>query len=196
MWTTQNYTMNECSKRSSDTYVSAVLFRYTLSIDVLESYIKNAINKHSPNRNNTLEYFYLTTHICSHHMTKALDIQNVVLVHVMCKQCSPSAQQLYFTVHDVQLSCAITQPLLPHQWRVHQCLLTSRFIVPSIPWGVSAPGGKMRKQLFKDHNFLNNSPIFIIESSTFNIFAFQKALQTIHFNLKNCFGFVERYLTP
>ena len=46
------------------------------------------------------------------------------------------------------------------------------------PWGVSAPGGKMRKQLLKDHNFLNNSPIFIIESSTFNIFAFQKALHT------------------
>ena len=49
---------------------------------------------------------------------------------------------------------------------VHQCLLTSRFIAPSIPWGVSAPGGKMRKQLLKDHNFPNNSPIFIIESST------------------------------
>ena len=41
----------------------------------------------------------------------------------------------------------------------------------------------MLKQLLKDHNFLNNSPIFIIESSTFNIFAFQKALHTIHFNL-------------
>ena len=54
----------------------------------------------------------------------------------------------------------------------------------------------MRKQLLKDHNFLNNSPIFIIGSSTFNTFAFQKALHTIHFNLKNCFGFDERYLTP
>ena len=54
----------------------------------------------------------------------------------------------------------------------------------------------MRKQLLKDHNFLNNSPIFIIESSTFNVFAFQKALHTIHFNLKNCFGFGERYLAP
>ena len=42
----------------------------------------------------------------------------------------------------------------------------------------------MRKQLLKDHNFLNNSSIFIIESSTFNIFAFQKALHTIYFILK------------
>ena len=54
----------------------------------------------------------------------------------------------------------------------------------------------MRKQLLKDHNVLNNSPIFIIESSTLNIFAFQKALHTIHFNLTNCFGFGERYLIP
>ena len=98
--------------------------------------------------------------------------------------------------HDVQFSCAINQPLLAHHWRVHQCLLTSRFITPLIPWGVSAPGGKMLKQLLKHHNFLNNSPIFIIESSTFDIFAFQKALHTIHFNLKSCFGFGERYLTP
>ena len=98
--------------------------------------------------------------------------------------------------HDVQFSCAINQPLLAHHWRVHQCLLTSRFIAPSIPWGVSAPGGKMLKHLLKDHKFLNNSPIFIIESSTFNTFAFQKALHTIHFNLKSCFGFGERYLTP
>ena len=93
------------------------------------------------------------------------------------------------SVHDVQFSCAITQPLLAHHWRVHQCLLTSRFIAPLIPWGGNAPGGKMRKQLLKEHNFLNNSPIFIIESSTYNIFAFQKALHAIHFNLKNCFGF-------
>ena len=90
-------------------------------------------------------------------------------------------------IHDVQCSCAINQPLLAHHWRVHQCLLTSRFIAPSIPWGVSAPGGKMLKQPLKDHNFLNNSPIFVIESSTFNIFAFQKALHAIHFNLKSCF---------
>ena len=82
----------------------------------------------------------------------------------------------YDRYHDVQFSCAKNQPLLAHHWRVHQCLLTSRFIVPSIPWGVSAPGGKMRKQLLKDHNFFNNSPIFIIEISTFNIFAFQKAI--------------------
>ena len=95
-------------------------------------------------------------------------------------------------LHDVQFSCAINQPLLAHHWRVHQCLLTSRFIAPSIPWGVSAPGGKMLKQLLKDHNFLNNSLIFIIGRSTFNIFAFQKALHTIHFNLKSCFGFGER----
>ena len=100
------------------------------------------------------------------------------------------------SLHGVQFSCAINQPLLAHHWRVHQCLLTSRFIAPSIPWGVSAPGGKMRKQLLKDHNFFNDSPIFIIESSTFDICAFQKALHTIHFNFKNCFGFGERYLTP
>ena len=99
-------------------------------------------------------------------------------------------------LHDVQFSCAINQPLLAHHWRVHQCLPTSRFIAPSIPWGVSAPGGKVLKQLLEDHNFLHNSPIFIIESSTFNIFAFQKALHTIHFNLRSCFGFGERYLTP
>ena len=68
------------------------------------------------------------------------------------------------THHDVQFLCAINQPLLAQNWRVHQCLLTSRFVAPSIPWGASAPGGKMRKQLLKD--FLNNSPIFIIESST------------------------------
>ena len=98
--------------------------------------------------------------------------------------------------HDVHFSCAITQPLLAHHWRVHQCLLTPRFIAPLIPWGVSSPGGKMRKQLVKDHNFLNNSPIFIIGSSTFNIFAFQKALHTIPFNLKNRFRLDERYLTP
>ena len=54
----------------------------------------------------------------------------------------------------------------------------------------------MRKQLLKDYNFLNNSPIFIIESSTCNLYAFQKALHTKHFNLRICFGFGERYLTP
>ena len=54
----------------------------------------------------------------------------------------------------------------------------------------------MRKQLLNDHNFLNNSPIVIIESSTFDIFAFQEVPHTIHFNLKNCFGSGERYLTP
>ena len=75
--------------------------------------------------------------------------------------------------HDVQISCAINQPLLAHHWMAHQCLLTSRFVATSIPWGVSAPGGKMRRQLLKDHNFLNNSPIFIIESSTINILLFK-----------------------
>ena len=54
----------------------------------------------------------------------------------------------------------------------------------------------MRKQLLKDHNFLDNSPIFIIESSAFDILAFQKALQTICFDLKKKIGFGERYLTP
>ena len=98
--------------------------------------------------------------------------------------------------HDVHFSCAIIQPLLAHHCRVHQCLLTSRFIAPAISWGLSAPGGKMRKQLLKDHNFLNNSPIFITESSTFNRFAFQKALHITHFNLKTCFGFSEKYWTP
>ena len=93
---------------------------------------------------------------------------------------------LVIPLYDVQFSCAITQPLLAHHWRVHQCLLT--FIAPLIPWGVSAPGGKM-----KDHNFLNNSPIFVIESSTFDIFAFQEALHTTHFILKNCFVFGESH---
>ena len=76
--------------------------------------------------------------------------------------------------HDVQFSCAITQPLLAHHWRVHQYLLTSRFTAPLIPWEASAPGGKMRKQLLKDHNFLNNSPIFVIESSTLIYLLFKK----------------------
>ena len=85
-------------------------------------------------------------------------------------------------MHDVQFSYAINQPLLAHHWRVHKCLLTTRIIEPSIPWGVSAPGGKMRKQLLKDHNFLNNSPIFIIESSTLNIcFSTSTAYNTIQF---------------
>ena len=110
-----------------------------------------------------------------------------------CLQC-PGRTSVHW--HDVQFSCAIDQPLLAHHWWVHQCLLTPRLIAPSIPWGVSAPGSKMREQLLKDHNFFNNSPIFIFESSTFNIFAFQKALHAIHFNLKNCFGFGESYLTP
>ena len=81
---------------------------------------------------------------------------------------------IFVSKHDVQFSCAITQPLLAHHWRVHQCLLTSRFTAPLIPWGASAPGGKMRKQLLKDHNFLNNSPIFIIESSTLIYLLFKK----------------------
>ena len=54
----------------------------------------------------------------------------------------------------------------------------------------------MKKQLLQYHNFLNDSQIFIIEGFTFDIFAFQKALLTMHFNLKICFGFGERYLTP
>ena len=84
-------------------------------------------------------------------------------------------RMIYFCVyHDVQFSCAINQPLLAHHWRVHQCLLTSRFIAPSIPWGVSASGGKMLKQLLKDRNFLNNSPIFIIESSILIYLFFKK----------------------
>ena len=95
--------------------------------------------------------------------------------------------------HDVQFTCAINQPLLAHHWRVHQCLLTSRFVVPSIPWGVSAPGGKMLKQLLKDHNFLNNSPIlsflpiFIIESSTFNIYCFSKSTANNTFQFEKLF---------
>ena len=98
--------------------------------------------------------------------------------------------------HDVQFSCAINQPLLAHHWRVHQCLLTSRFIAPSILWGVSAPGGRMRRQLLKNHNFLNNSPIFSLKALLWYILASQKALHTIHFNLTNCFGFGKRYLLP
>ena len=80
----------------------------------------------------------------------------------------------FSSIHDVQLSCAINQPLLVHHWRVHQCLLTSRFIAPLIPWRASAPGGKMRKQLLKDHSFLNNSPNFIIESSILIYLLFKK----------------------
>ena len=100
-------------------------------------------------------------------------------------------------IHDVQFPYAINQPLLAHHWRVHQCLLTSRFITPSIPWGVSAPGGKMLKQLLKNHNFLDNSPIFLsLEVLLLIYLLLKKALHTIHFNLKNCFGFGERYLTP
>ena len=45
-------------------------------------------------------------------------------------------------IHDAEFSCEITQPLLAHHWRVHQCLLTSRFIAPLIPWVVSDPGGR------------------------------------------------------
>ena len=56
--------------------------------------------------------------------------------------------------HDVQFSCAMTQPLLAHHWRVHQCLLTSRFITPLIPWELSAPGGKMRNSFFRTITFL------------------------------------------
>ena len=84
------------------------------------------------------------------------------------------ANKSFCTCHDVQFSCAINQPLLAHHWRVHQCFFTSRFIAPSIPWGVSAPGGKMLKRLLKDHNVLNNSPIFIIESSTLRYLLFKK----------------------
>ena len=140
-------------------------------------------------------------------MTSGLAVMCVTFTpfinHEQCSKWQLRAQlildvlaKLWVWEHDVQFSCAINQPLLAHHWRVHQCLLTSRFIAPSIRWGVSAPGGKMLKQLLKDHNFLNNSLIFIIESSAFNIFAFQKALHTIQFNLKSCFGFGERYLTP
>ena len=61
----------------------------------------------------------------------------------------------------------------------------SCFYPPLIPWGVSAPVGKMRKQLLKDHNFLNSSPIFIIwnlyfwyicfsRSDAYNAFQFEK----------------------
>ena len=103
----------------------------------------------------------------------------------MGSKCAPSAtcvfmgdfkRQLLTNLlnHDVQFSCAITQPLLAHHWRVHQCLLTSHFTAPLIPWGASGPGGKMRKQLLKDHNFLNNSLIFITESSTLIYLLFKK----------------------
>ena len=86
----------------------------------------------------------------------------------------PSLYKWSVPFQDVQFSCAITKPLLAHHWRVHQCLLTSRFTAPLIPWGASASGGKMRRQLLKDHNFLNNSPIFIIESSTLIYLLFKK----------------------
>ena len=88
------------------------------------------------------------------------------------------------TPHDVQFSCAINQPLLAHHWMVHQCLLTSRFVAASIPWGVSAPGGKMRKQLLKTitllliHWFLSLKVLLLIycfsKSTAYNTFQFEK----------------------
>ena len=45
----------------------------------------------------------------------------------------------------------------------------------------------MLKQLLKDHNFLDNSPIFIIESSTFNTFAFQKSTAYNTFQFEKLF---------
>ena len=93
----------------------------------------------------------------------------------LIKSIQPNKKQhILAHYHDVQFSCAINQPLLAHHLRVHQCLLTPCSIAPSIPWGVRAPGGKMLKQLLKDHNFLNNSPIFIIENSTLIYLLFKK----------------------
>ena len=77
-----------------------------------------------------------------------------------------------------------------------RCVLKKGRKLQIWPVSLSQNTTKMLKQLLKNHNFLNDSPIFIIESFTFDIFAFQKALHTIHFNLNSCFGFGERYLTP
>ena len=84
-----------------------------------------------------------------------MDIHNSVMdIHIWIMDIHNSIMGIHNSIHDVQFSCAISQPLLAHHWRVHQCLLTSRFIAPSIPWGASAPGGKMRKQLLKTITFL------------------------------------------
>ena len=42
------------------------------------------------------------------------------------------------------------------------------------PLGSMCPWWQDEEAAFKNHNFLNDSPIFIIESSTFDIFASQK----------------------
>ena len=87
-------------------------------------------------------------------------------------------------LHDVQFSCAIYQPLLAHHWRVHQCLLMSRFIAPSIPWGVSALVVRCGSSFLRTvtfliiHRFLPlKFPLLYIcfsKSTAYNTFQFKK----------------------
>ena len=89
------------------------------------------------------------------------------------------------TLHDVQFSCAITQPLLAHHWRVHQCLHTSHFTVPLIPWRASAlvaRGGSscLRTITFLIiHRFLSLKVLLwyicYSRSTAYNTFQFEKS---------------------
>ena len=112
--------------------------------------------------------------------------------HISMAGCSqstrwPSQQWIRrsICIHDVQFSCAITQPLLAHHWRVHQCLLTSRFTASSIPWGASAPGGKSGSSFLRTitfliiHRFLSLKVLLwyicFWRSTAYNTFQFEKS---------------------
>ena len=118
--------------------------------------------------------FFLS--VCTIDVYVCTFLGNKISINQSINQCSTieNSVRMWRLPHDVQFSCAINQPLMAHHWRVHQCLLTSRFIAPSIPWGVSAPGGKMRKQLLKDHNFLNNSIYLLFQNTAYNTFQLEK----------------------
>ena len=86
--------------------------------------------------------------------------------------------------HDVQFSCAITQPLLAHHWRVHQCLLPSSLIAPSIPWEVSALVARWGSSFLRTitfliiRRFLSLEVLLLIyllfKSTAYNTFQFEK----------------------
>ena len=86
--------------------------------------------------------------------------------------------------HDVQFSCAINQPLLAHHWWVHQCLLTSRFIAPSIPWGISPLVARCGSRFSRTvtfliiHQFLPLKVLLLYicfsKSTAYNTFQFEK----------------------
>ena len=87
-------------------------------------------------------------------------------------------------VHDIQFSCAINQPLLAHHWMAHQCLLTSRFVAPSIPWRVSALVARWGSSFLRTitfliiHRFLSLKVLLLIycfsKSTAYNTFQFEK----------------------